>query len=294
MAPRLTIVVACTDRKTLVPSRELRAHSLGRGRVAKRLERWVDRVQTSPTRTDLGSLYKGEAWQSSLRLATVAKVKGFNVETLVVSAGLGLRRLSDQGPGYSATFTPGQADSVGVTLEDSVAWWTGLNERLSTQRLPEIHGVALLVLSDVYARVVDKDLTALGTRNSEVVVFGGWRDAPGLNRIPADATLRTALGGTLSSLNQKMAGQWLQLVGTPATLGSTRHWRRWRNWIESSRVPEVYSRRPLTDKQVEAWVQRTRNRDPELSKTRALRVLRDEGFACEQKRFAAIFNRLED
>lgn len=294
MAPRLTIVVTCTDRKTLVPSQKLQVRSLSGERVSTRLERWINRVQAAPTRMDLGSLYKGEAWQSSLKLAAIAKAMGFKVETLVVSAGLGLRRLSDQAPGYSATFTPGHADSVGVTLEDSVAWWTGLDERLSSLRLPEIRGRALFVLSDVYARVADNDLTVLGVRNPEVVLFGGWRDVPGINRTPADSTLRSALGGTLSSLNQRMAAQWLQFAETPTAMGTTRHWRRWRKWAESSGIRETYDRQPMTDEQVKAWVQRTKHREPGLSRTRALRVLRDEGFACEQNRFARIFTRLED
>lgn len=294
MAPQLTVVVTCTDRKTLVPPPPLHVRSVSGRRIESRLDRWIRRVDSASVRKDLGALYKGEAWQMSLELTRVAAAKGFKVDTLVVSAGLGMRNISDLAPAYSATFSPGHPDSVGPTWHEATEWWNGLLERTPGPQLGVARGPTVLVMSEAYARVTNSDLIALGGSGAPATIFGGWRDVPGIYRVASDATLRGVLGGTCSSLNQRMAVKWLEMASSAATLGDAGHWRRWRRWTAESRHREVYDRTVLTDHQVEKWVRRARHRDPGLSASRALRLLREEGFACEQRRFASLFRVVED
>lgn len=293
MAPQLTVVVTCTDRKTLVPPPSLHVRSLTGQRIETRLDRWIRRMDSASVRKDLGALYKGEAWQMSMELTRVATAKGFKVDTLVVSAGLGMRNLSDLAPGYSATFSPGHPDSVGKTWQEATDWWSGLIERTPGARLGDARGRTVLVMSEAYARVTDSDLTALGGSGAPATIFGGWREIPGINRVASDASLRGALGGTRSSLNQRMAVKWLEMASTAASLGDPGHWRRWHKWAAESSQLEVYDRTVLTDHQLETWVRHARRRDPGLSATRALRQLRLEGFACEQRRFTNLFKGAE-
>jgi len=271
----------------------LRIRDLDGHRVSTRLNRWVARLQKAPAREYLGALYKGEAWKAALEVSRVGHAKGFRVDTLVVSAGLGVRRITDLGPGYSATFSTGHADSVARTLSEATSWWDGLNDRMSIQRLEELRGRVVVVMSESYARVTDRDLRNLGSADAQVVLFGGWRDIPGVHRIAADAALRSTLGGTLSSLNQRMAVQWLDLAPKPAEMASAQHWKRWRRWAADSAHPEFYDRMPLTDDEVRSWVRKALDVQPGLSATSALRLLRANGFACEQNRFTGIFKGVE-
>jgi len=99
--------------------------------------------------------------------------------------------------------------------------------------------------------------------------------------------------GTVTSLNQRMAIQWLSLKPKLAELGSDRHSRLWNEWVESEQRPEKFDRKRLDDYAVSEWIRRARRSTPDLSRTSALAQLRAEGFACEQKRFIALFDSVE-
>jgi hypothetical protein len=150
-------------------------------------------------------------------------------------------------------------------------------------------GRILLVLSHAYATAMDDDLVALGRRNLDVLMVGGARDVEGLPRVAADKAMRTVLGGTATSLNVRTARAWLERCTASPTLFSTEARLTWDQWTSRVRVLEKYERVPMTDRQVVAFVREALRREPSLSRTQALRLLRDQGRACEQRRFAALF-----
>lgn len=135
---------------------------------------------------------------------------------------------------------------------------------------------------------MDQDLRLLASDTEvEVLLIGGWRT---VRHYPdsADRTLRKALGGTVGSLLPRMAKQWLDLWDG-AALNSDSAQARWKEWTESARVHEQYSRKPMSDREVLDVIGQLRLKDPQVSATVALRMLRDAGFACEQKRFGRLF-----
>jgi len=151
---------------------------------------------------------------------------------------------------------------------------------------------ALWVLSESYSRAIATDLLAtLGP--SDLLVFGGSKEVPDEMRIPADRSLRRALGGTVTSLNARAATQWLSLAGGDSPFGD-RARGRWRDWAEEARHHEKYDRTPLTDSAVLDYVGKLRGQNPGVSKTAALKSLRSAGMACEQRRFSALFREAVD
>lgn len=289
MSQKLTIVVTCTDRKSLtVPERRM-LRSLPHSPSA--VSTWTQRIESAEPVVPLRTLYQGDAWSQLPRLEEASRMAGFEPTTYVASAGLGLRRVTDAGPAYGATFTPNQPDSVPGPVERQRVWWDELNEWNGSRG--EIPGgtPTLFVLSQRYADVLAPLVAMAAVANSVLVIGGSNSVAPAL-RLPADAKLRSALGGTLGALNMRTAVSWMKRLEEPA-IDSPRNRAAWNAWAEGARRDEQYRRTPLGDDEILQAVRLIQSQQPTISRTRALRVLRDNGFACEQKRFAQLFERAQ-
>lgn len=288
---KLSVVVTCTDRKMLVPPPALRVGSLPDGTVSARLGAWTERVHAETDRVPLVNLYKGDHWLRSREIVEAAARAGFRAELWVVSAGLGLQPVTSSFPAYAATFAAGHEDSVASTGIDRRQWWKGLQKRMGVSTLPELgsRGPVLLVLSEVYGSVLTGELRELGEGGADALLVGGAEDIDGVQRIPANGSLRRALGGTLTGLNARMAASWLEhcengVLTSPATTQS------WRRWVERSAHREKYDRTPMTDAEVRDYIRVSAAEQPGISRTRLHRQLRESGRACEQKRFANLYS----
>jgi hypothetical protein len=290
VAEKLTVVVTCTDRKSLTPVQRLRVENLPEGQQSERVRQWRAALHQEAGRVSLRRLYQGDAWKQAFELERTLRDVGFDPHVLVASAGLGLVPVDEEWPAYAATFTSRHADTVGRNTADIRAWWkliTGEQKKLTEHA----KGQTLMVLSETYSSAMAEDLAAFKGRD-DVVIFGGSKDVPGELRIPADAALRAKLGGTSGSLNVRTANAWIARLDSPALLGQ-RNNARWRAWVEEVRCPEVYERKPMTDSDVLAFIREVRVREPKMRKTAALRLLRDNGWACEQRRFGGLFSAVE-
>lgn len=288
MAPGLTVVVTCADRKSLPVTQRLRYSSLPPGTSVERARDWHERLALASDKRPLSSLYQGEQWKASLRLCNVARQAGFEPSLVVASAGLGLQPVNTPAPAYAATFALGKPDSVGHSVEDAAAWWAQLGHCSSSLDLAALTNRVLLVLSRSYALPLADDLAALGATNPDAVMVGGASEIPGIARVPSDARLRRALGGTLSSLNQRMATRFLQVCDEPTDWCSEAHWRRWNSWSTRSQQSEGFNRRRGSDDAIKTWISATLDHQ-QISASRALRELRDQGYACEQSRFGQLY-----
>ncbi|MDQ0770257.1 aryl carrier-like protein [Pseudarthrobacter defluvii] len=290
MAEKLTVVVTCTDRKSLTPAERLRVENLPDGHQSQRVEQWRTALRQETARVSLRRLYQGDAWKQAFELERTLRDVGFEPSVLVASAGLGLVPVDEEWPAYAATFSSRHADTVGRNAADIRAWW-----KLITQEqkglVEHAEGQTLMVLSETYSSAMAEDLAALKGRD-DVVIFGGSKDVPGELRIPADAALRGKLGGTSGSLNVRTANAWIARLDSPNLVGQ-RNNGRWRAWVDEVRRPEVYERKPMTDDDVLAFIREVRLREPTMRKTAALRILRDNGLACEQRRFGGLFSAVE-
>lgn len=288
---KLTIVVNCTDRKSAAPAPRLRVGSLPPGDNAARFETWHQRVATAEPQVALIDLYQGEAWQQVRGLAADARRAGYTVQLLVASAGLGLRDVSTRAPAYAATFSAGHADSVASGTPNLRDWWQRLGSLDFTKSLSQdSNDRVLVVLSETYARCMDDDLVCLAQRGGDLLLVGGARSIEGLPRLPSDRSLRANLGGTASSVTIRMARRWLQCHSGSA-LHDAKALAKWTTWASSVALVERYDRAPMTDADISALIKRIVVDDPAISASRALRLLRDGGIACEQKRFGDLFRR---
>lgn len=289
---KLTVVVNCTDRKSVAPQPDLRIQSLPAGDASTRFASWRRRVECAANAARLLDLYQGEAWLQAKALAEDARKQGASVRMLVASAGLGLKDVTELAPSYAATFSSGHADSVIDDVKHLSDWWQRLADMPRTVSLTQLTGESvLLVLSESYARAMDADLAELARRGGDHMLVGGWRTIDGLPRLAADRDLRHALGGTVSSVGLRMARRWMsRRTGTELYTKADKN--RWSRWARTARRSELYGRAPMADDEITKMIRVLIREDPELSATRALRILRDRGIACEQKRFGALFRKV--
>lgn len=290
---KLSVVMVCSQRKAEAPAKELYARNLPVADIETRSSAWRARLRKATGRRQLLDLYRGEGWSVLPSLHQAAAQAGFEPRFLVASAGLGLRNIESSAPAYAATFAAGQEDAVGDSPDDLQVWWRSLQQLPSALDMSdELRGPVLLVLSATYATVMHEDLVALGAHGDDIMLVGGATDVPGVHRLPAERTLRSALGGTATGLTARMALRWLRDLDEPR-LTSESQMKRWAAWADGARRPEVWNRTPLDDTQVLDFIRDALRAEPSISRTRALRRLRNSGWACEQARFAALFSQAE-
>lgn len=303
------IVVTCSDRKRVAAPRRLSLRTLPSCSVRERAALWIDRIRHERVSPVVAKdLYAGEHWQAVLDLHRAAVTSGFRPSLWICSAGYGLLKPDSFVKPYQATFTRGHADSVTRKGEDAAAstdWWRdlcrwkgprGSGERSITElAISRPRTPLLLVASPAYIKAVCHDALAAGEVLGDrmILVSVGARSLGELGefQVPATARLQSRVGGSKIGLNARVA----ELLLTRAN-GDLRR-ESVVTSIErlSSRLPAlpVYDRIPLTDAQVSAWIRRAIRIDPSVSASSALRRLRDEGNACEQRRFARLFDAVE-
>ncbi|WP_328871466.1 hypothetical protein OHT76_15815 [Streptomyces sp. NBC_00287] len=258
--------------------------------MKERATLWKERVKSASHTHSLAELYRGDHWTQVRRLREAATEAGFEADLWVASAGLGLQPVSVSAPSYAATFSNRHADSVATTAEGSCQWWGHLQEEAGRATLQELGktGAVLMVLSEVYAKAMETELRALAMLGSEALLFGGVEEIGGIQRVPADAGLRRSLGGTLTSLNVRMATSWLRHCQNSQLTSRTTS-DSWKKWAAGESKPEQHHREPMTDDEVIVFIRQQTASQPGVSRTRLLRLLRDEGRACEQSRFAKLY-----
>jgi hypothetical protein len=138
------------------------------------------------------------------------------------------------------------------------------------------------------------DLEAAGRTVGDrlVVISSADADAePALaeHLVPSEARLLPVVGGSLPSLHARVARD---IVIRTRTLGLRAAELRscYRRLIEGSSYSGMPQRDAAKDAEVVAFIRRIVKQKPGLHCTPALRMWRDGGRACEQKRFKRLFH----
>ncbi len=312
MKHKLHIIATCADRKREPPSRErcLGSHT---GRQLKaRLESFVSALKRNDDDglVIAGDLYVGPYWAKVRDLPAVASSVGLNATLWVASAGYGLIPAESTVRSYSATFRVGAPDSVArkalpEPIRDQLrAWWEGLASwsgparglarRVRDLAAEEARATILIVASPSYVQAMAYDLaaTAAQLRDRLLIVTSysvGEEHPLARNIIPSQAPLKSLIGGALPALHARVAHHIIcESKEHGLSAGYLR--TRYRSLIDSADCESAPERTPITDAEVRHLVWEFLKKEGDLDCTPALRRLRDDGFACEQKRFKRLFH----
>ena len=198
-----------------------------------------------------------------------------------------------------------KSDSPELVLRD---WWNVLaNDRsvrsLGPQTVAEIaaefpNSPLVVIASDNYLSAVDQDLMqARGElSNAELlsIFSAGCSSANGLagHLVPCDARLQPLVGGALRSLNIRTARK--ALIESTRSLPTLPVLRRKFDRL-LSKQPDLIriERAAMSDDDVRQFLLSELRSDSTQRHTPLLRKLRDQGFACEQRRFATLFYEIQ-
>jgi hypothetical protein len=239
---------------------------------------------------------------------------GFLTELWVISAGYGLYPASAVVPRYAATFNSGHPDSVvprgymGLDPPTYLArWWYALSRHVSVPGVATrtFEAIAkadrssriLVVGGQSYLQAITTDLLVAAGNLSDpenlVVISCGSSTEPNhlLRRhlVPIDARFQSQVGGTRSALNARVARWMLQGLLNTDQFSASRLAEIASRTAAGLGDARTYDRTPMTDEEVLCWIRRSQTRLTTPSATALLRMFRNEGNACEQKRFGRIF-----
>ena len=313
MNNRLIILTNCSERKR-GSSESIHLAEL-EGALGQKAKRWF-KLLSAPSEHRMSAIerYQGDHWTASLGLVRKAEKSGWETDLWVASAGYGLIPAHAPILPYAATFGPNHPDSVGagsafLPKEASREWWSYLSqwegpvpgsprtlEDLATQ-CPE--AAWLVLMSPTYLDALAEDLLAARASMAypeRLLIVSG---APGpsdpkliAHWVPSLEICRGFLGGSCSSLNARVAGH-VASTYPPEQWSSALIQPQMNLWMASLTPLERPSRRAISDTQALTFIRKKRRSNPRASHTALLRELRDQGIACEQKRFRALFQSLE-
>ena len=308
----INLVVSCSKRKSRPPLPELCLRTLPKGLTpARRAARWLERLRRHEAdRIPACDLYAGEHWHVVRSIPALPSQSEQPVKVWVCSAGYGLVSFDTPLAPYSVTFTRGEPDSVvaggargGSTV--AAAWWSALAVFTPSDAGPRtIADLArrwpgdflLVALPAAYLDAVAGDVLAAVrvTARAAVLSVGGTPPAALVPHfLTADARLRARTGGTLGSLNARLARLLVERLGrTPLTFARCQRAIAEARTGAAASVPTTRDR--LTDTQVESAIRSMLRTTPAASPSRLLRRLRKRGLACEQSRFTTHFRRIRE
>ena len=308
MGQLVRIVVSCSDRKSTEVASDLRLAGYP-DNLEERATRWIDRLNRPGGKiVPANQLYQGEHWSVVQQLTSTAAASGCQVELWVASAGYGLVKADDNLEPYAATFATRNADSItrpdgnSSPGADAAFWWRRLSERPRTEGRPsnlqelaeqQPESPMIVALSASYARAVGPDLIKAADAladQSQLFLVSSETAGSGLGqfRVPTSARFQQSLGGTRMSLNARVANHIVELAPEHDWDG-----KRLRlclaNELEALDECKRYDRVPLTDDQVLNIIRNSLATSGRLPQSRLLRQLRDDNYACEQKRFGRLY-----
>jgi hypothetical protein len=306
---RLNILVSCSNRKSLDVLADLQFRNVAGATVEERLENWIARVDSANfKRVPAKHVYQGDHWQVCLGLVDVAAKIGIQAELWIGSAGYGLLHWRDAILGYSATFSARHEDSVlhgaATNAELAAGWWkrlaqwtpSGIDGPRSVHELVIMDpGAAFMAVgSPTYLSAWQPDLErALEEIDNPQRFFLTSAGSEAIGKLephllPADARFQSHVEGSLVSLNARVAELALrQAERGEFALNEVKE--RLEGLLEQLPEQERYDRERLADEQILQLIKDRLSSEPSLKRTPLLRLLRDDGYACEQGRFKRLY-----
>ena len=311
MKHQVNIVVTCTKRKRLPPAPDLRLGNVHAANIIEGFSDWVQRLSTSKAQPMLAKdIYVGEHWSIVRALESVASSSGLQASVWVCSAGYGLITLDTKIKPYSATFSPDHADTICKWSAPNLAevpgrlWWRLQTEwkGLDAFQPRSIKDIAakypespvLVVASQVYLKAILDDVRIASKTLSDTellcIISTGTNSLPSSesNLLPCSAVLQTEEGGSLNSLNVRLARTILtEFREKPIRVSALRAYLAAR--VAMAPPLQQYNRNSMTNDEVLEYILKGLRKDPKASWSSLLRRLRDSGQACSQERFASLF-----
>jgi hypothetical protein len=308
----VNLVVSCSNRKRYPAAAGLSTRELSGIDIDARLDLWKKRLTSiAAEEHSAETTYIGEHWSIARAIPTEASAHGWAVRLWICSAGYGLIQPDTLIKPYQATFSPGSPDSVQILPAPRTSrqqWWTGVctyvlpRESSSPRSLKQLASAfprtpLVVALSADYLAAIETELQEVLAEQSFFrhhlsIISSGTRDRRhvwGKNLLPCDRRLSASLGGTLTSLNARVARHLFQFDSDANVARLAEHVQ-----AIAPGTRTVATRTPQSDEDVERFIRGELKKTPNASRSKLLDRFRASGKACEQRRFGTVYTRLRE
>lgn len=301
---QLNVVVTCSSRKSAAPLDGLRIRDMKSRDFSLRVDQWIARLRSSKheDRVQATSLYQGDHWAVVRRLIEEQAAKSAPIRVWIASAGCGL--ISPQAfiPPYGATFSSNEPDSVAQNHRERGLWWEGLRhlsfEPGAPRTLEDLvenspESPLLVTGSPEYLTALSGDLERAVEKMKEperlvILCRQGVRLGPlDEAQVHLNANLSSVVGGSLTSLNARMARWLIDGLGASLTRSTVRE--AVQKLYSRSKARLIQTRVKSTDQQISDFISDLLSRNSRTSGSAALAAFRESGMAAEQRRFQNLF-----
>ena len=309
--PRVNVVVTCTKRKRVPTPGGLELRSVEAPDLQIGFTKWLARLDECCTETvSARKLYAGDHWSVVQSLEDAAYESGLNAVVWICSAGYGLIGIDAKIKPYSVTFSLHHPDSIArwnrnvSHLDSKVLWWQlhggwAGPDSFSPRSISEVaasdpESPLLVVASRDYLRAIRRDVQCaarvLCDSDLLCIISSGTKHLPGLdaNILPTGASLQKSVGGSLHSLNVRLARKILAESSEEELSASLLNTKFARRLEMTPQIPR-FERVSLTDEKVRDYIFESLAENSNASWSSLLRKLRNSGRACNQERFSRIF-----
>jgi hypothetical protein len=270
------------------------------GSVRQRFHWWRNAIEKQVPTTTARQCYGGDAWSQAI---ATEKISPSRSKLWVISAGLGLLSADEEISNYSATFVNNEPDSVASDLSGKADWWNLLVEWrrgltgigcITDLAVANPKSVFIVSVSSSYFSVIKDDLisarTALASPDQLLVISAGTRPVASLgdSLLPIDARFENLVGGARATLNARMLRHIVE-ENRQERISASKISVYLSAIATTLKSPRSFDRRSLGDKEITAFIRKQLRLVPRCNASALLRILRDQGMACEQKRFRRIY-----
>lgn len=274
------------------------------GSVRQRFHWWRKAINKQIPVTTVRDCYAGDSWS---QVVAAEKTSPTTNCLWVISAGLGLLPAGQTIPSYSATFVNNDLDSVTPDLLGKTEWWNMLVEWrreltgigcVTDLALRNPKSVFIVAVSSTYLSVIKDDLVsareALTSPDNLLLISSGTRQIPALGSslLPIDARFENLVGGARATLNARMLRHIVEKYNSQRISASqvSEYLSSLTPYLAQARL---FKRQSLTDEQIITFIRNQSVLRQRSSASALLRILRDGGSACEQKRFHRIYKTIQ-
>lgn len=273
------------------------------------IQDWVKATTSNQSRDLAIDTYAGDHWKVARDLHS----KG--IPLWVLSAGFGFISSHDEICSYDATFSPGGTNSVSRfasttdSLSDNITWWNQLHANRNCKYRYDLTSMVKehkqdffcisaspqylkVILPELLTLVEDKYLTAENT-----IIISSKIELPQILKplhILATEDFCELLQGSRISLNIRLARYLIEKIDTRDEF-SKQVKGEYQKLKQASKPAKKFDRQKMSDGEVSNYINRKLKSAPDkASATTLLATFRNEGFACEQKRFGKIFKQTQE
>ena len=295
----INVLVSCTNKKSSPPLASLHLENYGSIPPENVQQRWKENLASAAPSKKACDLYQGK-WYTVLRQD---KYSSLNIQTHIISAGLGFLSSQTLIPSYSCTFTKNSIDSIPKAEEKGVAqqWWESLGglEDFKKQFAKQHNPLLICALPNSYLQPIQQALKWFVSHFSStnlIILCSGKHQGryPQLKQswISLEHRMSNEIGGSFGNLSVYALCWLLEQAETETDISLPFAKTVFANLSKkvANQPSKLTPGKKQTEQQVLTWLhsELTAKSLPS-SATAALREFRKQGFGFEEKRFRKLY-----